>query len=259
MPVVECPACDARYNVDDLALGEGRKVRCGDCGNVWFQDPPEMPEPDAAQGDYPLTDEVFTPADDMTEDVFEPDIDMGDMPAGYESVLPDSINPAMNDDIDAIDIEDDKMKFNGTIAAVAIFLTLFLGSFGYALAFQDNVEAIWPESELYYSLIGMETKSPFEGLRVTDTYATYRKTSDNGEILYIEATIRNSNATPRELPDIRIDYRPYSNAAVEKSWSPEVERITLDPGESHVVKLGLTDFVREEGLLKLSFRLRRDS
>ena len=36
MAVLECPECGARFAVRAGALGAGRRVKCGDCGHVWF-------------------------------------------------------------------------------------------------------------------------------------------------------------------------------------------------------------------------------
>lgn len=39
--ILECPACHAKYNVPDNAVGDkGRTVRCAKCANEWFAAPP---------------------------------------------------------------------------------------------------------------------------------------------------------------------------------------------------------------------------
>eukprot|EP00965_Chrysotila_dentata_P106211 3507743-Pleurochrysis_carterae.AAC.1 len=37
MPVLTCGNCQASYPVSPDAIGEGRKVKCDNCGNEWFQ------------------------------------------------------------------------------------------------------------------------------------------------------------------------------------------------------------------------------
>lgn len=39
--IVKCPKCQARYSLEASALGyEGKKLRCSQCKNMWFQKPP---------------------------------------------------------------------------------------------------------------------------------------------------------------------------------------------------------------------------
>jgi predicted Zn finger-like uncharacterized protein len=52
--IIACPACATRYAVPDSAISpEGRTVRCAKCRHSWFQDGPELQDPEAA---HALTD-----------------------------------------------------------------------------------------------------------------------------------------------------------------------------------------------------------
>jgi len=53
--ILSCPVCDTRYVVPDSAVGpSGRQVRCANCKNSWFQDPPKkVAEPAAQQAAVP--------------------------------------------------------------------------------------------------------------------------------------------------------------------------------------------------------------
>ncbi|OYQ36394.1 hypothetical protein CHU95_03920 [Niveispirillum lacus] len=37
--ILSCPSCTKRFMLDGRLLGEGRKVKCGQCGHVWFAEP----------------------------------------------------------------------------------------------------------------------------------------------------------------------------------------------------------------------------
>lgn len=37
--IITCPSCSRKYSVDDVKVGNGKKVRCTVCGTVWFYKP----------------------------------------------------------------------------------------------------------------------------------------------------------------------------------------------------------------------------
>ncbi|MEX0285909.1 MAG: zinc-ribbon domain-containing protein [Paracoccaceae bacterium] len=46
-----CPNCGAQYEVPDQVIPfDGRDVQCSNCGNTWFQDHPDNPQPEQASG-----------------------------------------------------------------------------------------------------------------------------------------------------------------------------------------------------------------
>ncbi len=44
---ISCPNCSTRYNVSPAQLGNGKSVKCSNCGNTWYQQPVADPPPPA--------------------------------------------------------------------------------------------------------------------------------------------------------------------------------------------------------------------
>ena len=45
--IITCPNCLTRYDVDPVAIGDGKSTRCSNCGHSWFQQPVATAHPDA--------------------------------------------------------------------------------------------------------------------------------------------------------------------------------------------------------------------
>src|SRR5258708_31679481 len=58
--ILTCPSCSKRYALASSAISAGgRKVRCGNCGETWFQEPAEVEEEEPV--------DVIVPPDDAFE------------------------------------------------------------------------------------------------------------------------------------------------------------------------------------------------
>jgi predicted Zn finger-like uncharacterized protein len=76
-----CPNCGAQYEVPDEVIPEtGRDVQCSNCGDTWFQNHPDHPEPEpestpapqSSQISWDSPEETAAEADDQTEQDAEP-------------------------------------------------------------------------------------------------------------------------------------------------------------------------------------------
>lgn len=65
--IITCTACQARFVVKPAAIGDGRKVKCTKCANVWFQEPQAETTEEAANANEAVAQEqpgVGEPAPD---------------------------------------------------------------------------------------------------------------------------------------------------------------------------------------------------
>lgn len=61
--ILQCPACEARYNIPDNALGPGgRNVRCKQCHHEWHAGGPQMPAIAALEALIQSQEQTATPA-----------------------------------------------------------------------------------------------------------------------------------------------------------------------------------------------------
>ncbi|MFV3131202.1 DUF3426 domain-containing protein [Niveispirillum sp. KHB5.9] len=87
--ILSCPSCAKRFMLDGRLLGAGRKVKCGQCGHVWFAEPnmavsPPPPPPPRA----PAPQRAAAPARAPLATV--------ERPGGASSSSPASRPPARN-------------------------------------------------------------------------------------------------------------------------------------------------------------------
>ena len=63
--IITCQNCQTHYSVDINALGEGKNVQCGNCGNSWLQNPVQASAaiaPQPLQAPQPVYAEQMAPA-----------------------------------------------------------------------------------------------------------------------------------------------------------------------------------------------------
>lgn len=62
--ILSCPSCAKRFMLDGRLLGEGRKVKCGQCGHIWFAEPTMAlsPPPPPSRREVPVERPAARPA-----------------------------------------------------------------------------------------------------------------------------------------------------------------------------------------------------
>jgi predicted Zn finger-like uncharacterized protein len=195
--ILTCPSCSKRYALASSAIGaDGRKVRCGNCGETWFQPPAEIEE-------EPV--DVIVPPDDAIE---PPPIRRGsNLPALPGQVRRGSARRAW------------AML---ALAVVVLILGVVLG--------REPLVAAWPPSARLYEAIGIPVPAPGAGLALQDI-ASERVVEGGAPVLVVTGEIANMSTELRDVPMLRAALRDSSRHELQ-SWMFPAESSKLLPGET---------------------------
>ena len=196
--ILTCPACSKRYALASSAIGaEGRKVRCGNCGETWFQDPPAIEEEEPV--------DVIVPPPDAIE---PPPLRRGsNLPA-----LPHQVR-----------------RRSGRRLWAALVLALILLILG-AVIGREPLVAAWPPSARLYEAIGIPVPVPGAGLQLRDV-ASERQSDGSASVLVVTGEIANMSTEMRSVPPLRAALRDASRHEVQ-SWVFPADAPKLLPGET---------------------------
>ncbi len=193
--ILECTSCATRFLVPDAALqGGGRKVRCGGCGHVWFQEPPQNEataasiDDDQAAGD-PMA--ASAAAAMPAASAASPDGEAGDAQAAALAAEATARLPAVH-----------RFGPPGWVPwAAAAMLLLMVGAVLYAA--RTTIVEQWPTTRRVYAAVGLMSANPWAGLEIRELRSTWRDTPD-GTILVIEGDLINIGEGGRDAPHIRV-------------------------------------------------------
>lgn len=187
--IITCPACDTRYTLADSAVGpQGRKVRCAQCGHMWWQSP---------------QDEAAFPPDAVTE---------------FHPVPPPSKAPAAKKSAPGKPPADPGARRRALVgwgSFVAVLLAIgAAGYFGRA-----TVVRLWPPAALLYETVGLPVEPPGTGLQLQNVRSE-QKAEDGKTALLVEGQILNVSEAARTVPALRVtalgaDRQPLRNWTVE--------------------------------------------
>lgn len=192
--IVSCEQCQARYLLASLLLGvDGRKVKCGVCGHVWFQ-PPVDEEYVAGSGGG---DEISF-KDHLEHEDLEP-IPEGVKPIPEGSGMP--ITGSHKFDLHFIF----KLKqyltldnLGGGAMAAAVFAVVFAGM----LALHNPLSKMWPPLSSLFSAVGIESTAG-QGLIFDQVAAHQSKDATTGKsILTLTGNIVNMRKDPTDVPSV---------------------------------------------------------
>lgn len=237
MTVLTCDKCQTQFKVPTEKIGAGRKVRCTNCGHIWFQEGTESEAPPSEMK------EVFGPAEDVskTETI---------------ETVPDSIKPESKDQSTALLAEDEETRKEASFTGLVVFASLILVTLIFMLLAQNTVLKIWPQSAALYQAVGITPEYPWDGLKLSDGYTMIRQTKTGENILYVEVEVLNISETPKTIPPIDVMLTDTETGAVIQHWQPASESVEVLPGKAYIIKLGFTDVIQEQGNVSVSFSQR---
>ncbi|HYG85699.1 MAG TPA: zinc-ribbon domain-containing protein [Azospirillum sp.] len=193
--IVTCPNCSTRYTVGDSAMPpQGRKVRCGSCGHVWFQR--SSVEDDTERT---LLAQDLAPADP------------GPAPRPPESRK-----------IKAT-------RSRGAVAGWVAFTTLLVAVLAAGYFVRNEIVRLWPPAALFYQTVGLPVDPPGTGLQFQNVRSEQRV--DNGAtVLLVEGQIINVSEAQRTVPKVRAVSLSFDRKPVQ-AWTIDASSVQLLPGE----------------------------
>lgn len=270
--ILSCPECAARYAISDAQLGPaGRKVRCNDCGHVWFQEPvaetsrpsaikgaakrkpvpedaSEVPEPEAEAPPHPFDQYQ----DDTAEAEAAPDEDAAGWP-GDSAPEPDV---APFPEVQATETEEEERpriprlprlpqeqkKPRGGRLAWILLLLLTVGLAGGIFFARPQIVAAWPPAALLYEKIGHPAPVPGEGLLIRNIRVE-RLMEGSTMILVVQGEVVNLTDELAIVPPMKAQLRDLQRKELQ-DWEFEANRLDLSPGEVAAFR---TEFLNPAG------------
>ena len=257
--ILNCPSCNARYNVDPTKLGPaGRRVRCASCGHIWRQQPitDETADPGVAQqGQTPppggdegrggkryqdrTQDQPVQPSETGSQRMSAGDAGSYREPYGGREAYAGGYHASSSTGASTGALAGrtlDKPARRGGGAAILLWI-LVLGSVAVAALYlgRDHVVDTWPPSYGIYQQLGVDVATPtIAGPGLTVRRVTSERLDGEGQSpprLVVTGELVNDSDFVRSTPRLMATLFDSADRALF-DWSFGVERERLEPGES---------------------------
>lgn len=224
--ILTCPNCSSTFQLPASALApEGKKVKCKNCGSIWFQ----LPDPDELLEDL----EETVAEEQVTEQSATEQTTNDEQEAQEDAAIlePEALQDVLEDDIpDAVKPREEFQPANTAIGQApvskakyfAIAAGIVLLAVSPIFTLQNTMLKAWPQSIALYNAFGLIDTSASEGLIFDQIRANI-----DGETLNIVGQIINLKAKDTILPSIEIALRDKDGVAI-KSWYVDMPQTKLE-------------------------------
>jgi predicted Zn finger-like uncharacterized protein len=228
--ILQCPECSTRFALDARKLGEsGRKVKCGRCGHVWFQDRPADAAVAPAYADRAYADQAAAAAATAPAMAAEPGADAGPAVTGRRPFVPER---------SGLPSTQIRPRRGRVAAGWAALILLVAAVITIGAAARDEIVALWPPALKLYETIGLEVETaalPTDAAIGTGLAFGRLVTEITGSgperRLIVRGEVMNTSDVERDVPPLQVTLTDGAGSAVG-GWTFEVERRRLAPGES---------------------------
>lgn len=211
--ILNCPSCSTRFLIDPALLEpDGRRVRCGRCGDGWFQ------APTAASGDdAPASAGAAASTIPRLQEFDE--ARRRSAGARMMALTGPKVARRLPSPI--------AMGWIGlVVVVVALAAGLLLG--------RDQLIAHLPETEKLYAAAGLlpaaEPEKIGEGLELRDV-RSIKRLVDGQQTLLIEGNIVNASENPKIVPKLRASVTDADGVELTH-WTFSANGKNLEPGDS---------------------------
>jgi len=214
--IVTCPACEAKYRVDEAALeARAGRVRCASCGHAWtvggealtLNEPAEAPKPPEEPGERVQSRET------------------GFSSRPHAAIRARALTRERRARLAAEGV--------GWAGVAACFALLLAG----AVVFRADIVETWPRAAGAYAAAGVEV-NPF-GLEVAELTAGFTD-GENGPVLVVEGMVRNISSRERPAPALRAVVLDASGVTLAE-WPVALEAPSLARGAAQRFQTQLDD------------------